>query len=85
MDSFQMEAMSSSVSGASSLQSGVEQEPEQVEEAQEETSFEGGQVTSFEGVGGQVTSFEAGGTTWYTEDGAESSCDSPRRGAVQDI
>ena len=75
MDSFQMEAMSSSVSGASSLQSGVEQEPEQVEEAQEETSFEGGQVTSF----------EAGGTTWYTEDGAESSCDSPRRGAVQDI
>ena len=83
MDSFQMEAMSSSVSGASSLQSGVEQEPEQVEEAQEETSFEGGQVTSLEG--GQETSFEAGGTTWYTEDGAESSCDSPRRGAVQDI
>ena len=31
----------------------------------------------------QETSFEEGGSTWYT--GEEADCDSPRRGAVQDV
>ena len=31
----------------------------------------------------QETSFEEGGATWYTGEGAD--CDSPRRGAVQDV
>lgn len=66
-DSFRMETMSSSTSGVS-IQ---EEAQEVVEDAQAETSFEGG-TTWY--------------TTGDEEDGESSSCDTPRtRGSIHDV